>query len=172
MQEEKFERILFLNPESATEEEVKTWEVREAARGIVLDDDGKVGVLHVSKNNYYKLAGGGIDEGEDKITAFKRECLEELGCEVQVVGELGMVEEWRKVFSLHQYSYCYIGKVVGEKGMPNFTERELENGFEIVWLLPEEALEKLQNSVALNIEGEQYIKPRDVAIMKEYLKTI
>lgn len=166
------EKILFLNPEGATEEEVKTWQVREAARGIVLDEEGRVGVLHVSKNNYYKLAGGGIDEGEDRLTAFKRECLEELGCDVEVVGELGVVEEWRKVFSLRQYSYCYVGKVVGEKSKPNFTERELENGFEIVWLLPQDALKKLQNSIASNIEGEQYIKPRDVAIIQKYLVKI
>ncbi len=63
--------ISFLNPESATEDEVKTWDVREAARGIVIDDEGKIAMLHVSKNNYYKLPGGGIDEGEDKETAFK-----------------------------------------------------------------------------------------------------
>ena len=162
--------ILFLNPESATEEEVKTWKVREAARGIVIDDDGKVAMLHVSKNNYYKLPGGGIDEGEDKETAFKRECLEEIGCHVEIVYELGNIVEWRKIFNLKQASFCYIGKVLGEKDMPNFTESELTNGFEIVWIDKNEALEKLKNSISSNFEGEEYIKPRDVAIVEEYLK--
>lgn len=163
-------QIKFLNPENATEEEVSTWKVREAARGIVIDNEGKVAMLHVSKNNYYKLPGGGIDEGEDKETAFKRECMEEIGCAVDIMGVLGVVEEWRKIFELKQISYCYIGKVVGEKGKPNFTESELLNGFEIVWVEKSEALEKLLNAVASNFEGEEYIKPRDVAIVEEYLK--
>jgi 8-oxo-dGTP pyrophosphatase MutT (NUDIX family) len=164
-------QIILLNPENATREEVATWRIREAARGIVLDNEGKVALLHVSKNNYFKLPGGGIDEGEDKETAFKRECQEEIGCEVETVGELGMVVEWRKIFELNQTSYCYVGKIVGEKGNPNFTESELENGFEIVWLEIAEAYEKLKNVVAANFEGEQYIKPRDIAIMEEYLKS-
>jgi 8-oxo-dGTP diphosphatase len=161
--------IKFLNPENATKEEVATWRVREAARGIIIDDTGKVGVLKVDKNNYYKLPGGGIDEGEDKEIAFKREAMEELGCEVEIIGELGLVEEWRKIFSLKQTSFCYIGKVVGEKGQPNFTKSELENGFEVDWLEVSEAYEKIKNSLATNFEGEEYIKPRDVAIMEEYL---
>ncbi len=165
------DKIIFLNPENASEEEVKSWKVREAARGVVVDEEGKVGVLHVSKNNYYKLAGGGIDEGEDKVEAFKRECLEELGSNVEVVGELGEVEEWRKIFLLKQISYCYIGKIIGEKGVPNFTESELENGFEIVWLEPKEALEKIQNAIPSNFEGAEYIKKRDVAIMEKFLKS-
>jgi 8-oxo-dGTP pyrophosphatase MutT (NUDIX family) len=73
--------IAFLNPENVTEDEVKTYSVREAARAVVLDDDNNVALLHATATDYYKLPGGGLDDDVDKIVALKRECIEEIGCD-------------------------------------------------------------------------------------------
>ncbi|HEY4496078.1 MAG TPA: NUDIX domain-containing protein [Candidatus Paceibacterota bacterium] len=121
--------IKLINPENVSEEEVKNYRVREAGRAIVLDENGHIGLLHVSKENYYKLAGGGIEEGEDKIIALRRECLEELGCDIEITGEIGFIVEYRRIFNLKQTSYCYLAKVKGKKGNPDFTDDEKENGF-------------------------------------------
>ena len=56
--------------------------LRLGARGIVVRDDGKIAVFNKSNKNEYKLPGGGIEEKENKEEAFKREVLEETGCEV------------------------------------------------------------------------------------------
>ncbi len=164
--------IKFLNPENAIESEVAVWKIREASRGIVIDSSGKIGLLLVAKSNYYKLPGGGIDDGETKEEGFKRECLEEIGCNVEILKELGKVEEWRKIFGLKQISHCYVAKVVGEKKAPNFTEHEMQNNFEVAWVSQDELLGKIQNSKPSNFEGENYIQPRDVAIVEEFLKQI
>ena len=44
-----------LNPENVSEEEARTYPVREAVRAVVIDNEDKIALLHVSKRNYYKL---------------------------------------------------------------------------------------------------------------------
>ena len=158
--------IAFLNPENVSEEELKAYGTREAARAVVLDNDNKVALLHATKTDYYKLPGGGLDDDTDKIIALKRECREEIGCDVEVLGEIGLVNEWRKFCELHQISYCYFAKLVGEKGTPDFTESEIAEGFEVAWLPYEEALRTLKESKAEQIEAKGYMVPRDIAILE------
>lgn len=158
--------IAVLNPEGVSEEEVRTYPIREAARAIVVDDSGLVALLHVSNKNYYKLPGGGLDDDTDKIVALKRECMEEIGCEVEVLGEVGSLVEYRKFCNLKQISYCYVAKVVGEKGKPDFTESEIGDGFEEVWMSYDDALRALKESKPEGIEGEAYIVPRDTILLE------
>lgn len=158
--------IAFLNPEGVSEEELKKYGTREAARGVVLDNESNVALLHATKTDYFKLPGGGLDNDTDKVVAFKRECREELGCDVEVLKEIGLVNEWRKFCELHQVSYCYLAEVVGDKGTPDFTESEIEEGFEVVWLPYDEALRTLKESKAKQIEAKGYMVPRDIAILE------
>ena len=159
--------LAIINPENASEEEAQSYRIREAARAIVIDADGKVALLHVSKKNYYKLPGGGLDVGEDIMTALKRECQEEIGCDIEVFGEVGSIVEYRKIFTLKQTSYCYVAKVVGEKGMPSFMGDEIEEGFKEVWLSYKDAERALAESKATDYEGSAYIVPRDILFLKE-----
>lgn len=158
--------IAFLNPENATEEEVKSYNLREAARAVVFDEDKNIALLHATTTDYYKLPGGGLDDDTDRIVALKRECIEEIGCDVDVLQELGIVNEWRKIYQIHQISYCYLAKVVGEKGTPDFTDNEIAEGFEVSWLPPEEALQALKLSKAEHISVKGYMVPRDIAILQ------
>src|SRR3989344_4255145 len=132
-------KILLLNPEKVGEEEVKNYSVREAVRAIVQDGDGNIAPLHVTKSKYYKLPGGGIEKGEDKIEALRRECKDEIGSEIEILGEVGTIVEYRKMFNLKQISYCYLAKLKGKKGKSKFTNEEIEDAFEQVWLSYEES---------------------------------
>lgn len=161
-----------INPENASEEEVKNYHVREAGRAVVLDNENMVALLHVTKENYYKLPGGGLEDGEDKIIALKRECIEEIGCDIEVTNEIGTIVEYRKIFSLKQISYCYLAKIKGEKGKPDFTEEEKEGGFEVVWVTFDEAIKLVANSKAGNLEGSLYIVPREIEILSEAKKLL
>lgn len=158
--------LILLNPENVSEEEVKTYSTREAARTVVFDKENNVALLHATKTDYYKLPGGGLDDDTNKVTALKRECREEIGCDVEVMGEIGLVNEWRRFCNLHQISYCYFAKVVGEKGIPDFTESEIAEGFEVVWLPYNEALDIIKRSKAEQIEAKEYMVPRDIAILE------
>ena len=101
------------------------------------------------------------------MMALKRECQEEIGCDVEVIGEIGIIVQYIKIFSLKQTSHCYLAKVKGEKGKPNLTNDEKENGLEQVWLPYNEALKALSGSKATNIEGSAYIVSRDTAFLRE-----
>ena len=46
--------------------------------------------MYAEKFGLYSLPGGGIDDGEDVLTALKREILEETGCTCGSIAELGM----------------------------------------------------------------------------------
>ncbi len=165
------ELIAFLNLEEVPEEESKTFQNRTAVRAVLFDEDNRIALMHVSKKGYYKLPGGGVDEGEELALALERECLEEAGCSIDILHELGRVDEVRRMQSLVQTSFNYIGRVRGEKRIPALTESEAADGFEIVWLGLEEALERLQQSNREN-DAAAYIVLRDTAILTKAMEMI
>lgn len=148
------------------------YSLREAARGIVIDANEAVALLHVTRDHYYKLPGGGIDEGEEPLDAFARELMEEIGCQAEVLHAMGTILEQRYYWNMTQISHCYIARQTGEKGEPNFTDGEHEQGFEVVWVKNiDEAISLLQQThsessgeLARNIA---FMRLRDVAIAKK-----
>jgi 8-oxo-dGTP diphosphatase len=163
-------QLAIINPENVTDEEANGYSTRDAARAVVFDENKFVALLYVSEEKYYKLPGGGIDDLEDIEKALHRECLEEIGSDIDVVTEIGSIVEYRKIFNLKQSSFCYLAKIKGKKGVSNFTEEELKKGFRPVWLAYEEALKDLSNNIATSFEGKNYIVPRDVTFLKEAKK--
>lgn len=67
-------------------------------------------VMYSPKFKLYSLPGGGIEKGEDKEVAVKREVLEEKGFRCVIVNELGFVYENRAHCDFTQYSYYYIAR--------------------------------------------------------------
>jgi len=142
---------------------------RAASRAILMNN-GKIALMNVTKHSYHKLPGGGIEKGEDKKRALKRECQEEVGSEIEILDEIGSIVEYRKIFKLKQISYCYLAKLKGNKGNPSFTDEEVEGNFEPVWLSLEDALQAISKNVATSIEGSAYIVPRDTVFLEESRK--
>jgi len=151
-------------PDQSEDEKTPTRH-RQAARGVVFDSNSNVALLYVSKNNYYKLPGGGLDEGEDIKTALHREIMEEIGCKVEVTGEIGEIVEFRAQQGLMQISHVYSAKVIGEKGEPNFMEDEIEDGFEVRWMPLEDAIKAVENDNTNDYQG-KFIKIRDLTALK------
>ncbi|MCX6795143.1 MAG: NUDIX domain-containing protein [Candidatus Falkowbacteria bacterium] len=156
---------------SLSEEKISTFETRRAARAVVFDSDDQIALLYVSKHSYYKLPGGGLESGEDINEALARECLEEIGCRVDVFAELGEIIEYRDLWSLKQHSYCYLAKVLGEKGLPDFTQEEVNDGFEIKWLPLEEAIKVLEAEASADYQG-KFIQARDSRFLAEAFSVI
>jgi 8-oxo-dGTP diphosphatase len=141
---------------------------REAARAVLLDSDGQVYLLNVSRHGYHKLPGGGVDEGEEIKQALEREILEEVGCNTEIVAELGMIVEFRDYEDggLKQTSYCYLAKQVGEQIDSALEEGELEEGmFEVKSKSIDEAITLLSNDKPDNLEG-KFIQRRDITFLK------
>ncbi|HTH92933.1 MAG TPA: NUDIX domain-containing protein [Candidatus Paceibacterota bacterium] len=137
------------NEENVSEQEASTYKVRKAVRAIVIDQEDNLGLIHITNSDrqYYELPGGGVEEGESLEQACIRECKEEIGCVVEIVRELGMTREYRKKLERINESYCFVVKVVGEKGLPELTEKEKALGVEPVWFSKEESFRLIQQSL-------------------------
>ena len=81
--------------------------LRYGARGIIENENGEIAVFNKQVKNEYKLPGGGIDTGEDPISAFKREAIEETGCEIENVEMIGEIIEEQSDENFVQHSYVF-----------------------------------------------------------------
>ena len=145
---------------------------RQAARAIVFDLDQNVALLHVTKNKYHKLPGGGLEEGEDIETALRREVMEEIGCQIKNIRDLGEIEEFRNKFDLHQVSYCFLADLDGEKGLPHFEQDEIDDGFRPVWLDLDMAIKLLGDEAGVEEYEGKFIQKRDLVFLLEAKKKI
>lgn len=144
---------------------------RRAARAIVFDENKNIALLHVTKDAYYKLPGGGLEGEEDIHEALARECIEEIGCNIKVIGEVGEILEYRPENKLKQTSYCYIADLVGPKGEPHYEQGELDAGFQPIWVSLDEAISLLKNCKP-TFESSYFIIKRDLYFLEEVKKNL
>ncbi|MBU3093516.1 NUDIX domain-containing protein [Clostridium sp. CF011] len=142
-----------------------SYKLRKASRSIVLNDSRKIALLYVSKNNYHKLPGGGIEAGEDRNIALNREVKEEAGVNIDILGEVGTIIEYKNMQKLLQISYCFYSKVKGCIKQPSFTDEEIDNGFQLKWVALDEAILILENDTPDNYIG-KFIQIRDLLFLK------
>lgn len=150
--------------------------VRLGARGIVLNSAGEIALIHKTRKNEYKLPGGGIDEGEDPMAAFIRECREELGYVVEVVEELGTAVEYKSQENFKQLSFVYVAKKVDELDSRSLTDKEKDEGTEFVWLPKLQALEVMKQSLGElkqskydSVYRTKFMVLRDIRILEKYI---
>ncbi len=143
---------------------------REASRAVLLDENDLLPLLCVTKKGYHKLPGGGIDEGESREGALRREVKEEVGSQIKITGEIGEIIEQRAKYNFKQVSYCYLGKIT-TKGNPQFTEGELAKGFRVIWLSLDDAIMQVENDKPNDYEG-IFIQQRDLEFLKAAKKML
>lgn len=134
---------------------------RPSARAIILKD-GKLAAIYSRKHSYYKIPGGGVEPGEDNVTAMMREVREEVGLVVlpDSVKEFGYVHRIQK--GMHepvfvQDNFYYICDVEAEGMQTELSENEREEDFVPVWV-------KLSEAIRVN---EEYVKANSLDSMIE-----
>ena len=118
---------------------------RPSARGIIRRG-GKLAMIYSRARRYYKLPGGGIEEGEDKVTAMIREVSEETGLTVvpESVREYGYVHRIQKgkhepVFI--QDNFYYFCDVLDQLHETELSEQETMEDFVLCWVEPQQAID-------------------------------
>lgn len=107
---------------------------RIGARAILLDKSNRIALMHVTNRNYYKLPGGGLDEGEHIEDTLRRELKEEAGAEsITIVAEVGQINEYREGMKKKSMHKCFLVRLEGELGTSEQTDKELDHGYQIVW---------------------------------------
>jgi len=143
-----------------------SYKLRQAVRAVLFDSNNKIALLKVSKMNYHKLPGGGIEDDENKEMALRRECREETGCDIKIGKDVGMIEEYKDSINIHQKSYCWISNVSGRKGDVKFTKKEKDQEFCLEWVKLDDAISLVKNSKPINYKG-KFIVIRDLEFLKE-----
>lgn len=151
--------------------------IRYGARGIIKRNDGKIAIFNKVNKNEYKLPGGEIENEEKPEEAFNREVLEETGCIIENVNFLGITKELKSHENFQQISYVFKADV--SKITENFklTQKEFDEGGQLIWLDVTEALEKITNcfyelkeSKYENMYHSKFINYRDREILKYYIR--
>lgn len=144
---------------------------RYTARAILKNKDNKYAVMYSHKFNLHSLPGGGVDEGEDIISALKREILEETGCLCDETKELGYVSENRFHCDYTQISYYFIVETSGTTQKTQMTEDEIINNTETQWHTLETMITLISSPVH-DTNQRKFLQARDVAAIKAYLNQI
>lgn len=142
---------------------------RLTARAIVKNQNGLFAVMYSDKFGLHCLPGGGIEDGEDAITALRREILEETGCTCSEIQELGIVYEYRACQNYAQESYYYVVSVSQEARSLHLTPSELESNTVVQWHTFASMLH-LISSPNHTTEQRKYIQARDMAALDAYQK--
>ena len=143
--------------------------IKKAARTVIFDDNGMTPIINVRNGEYYKIPGGGIEEGEDEKMAAIREAKEESGCDVEIldkVGEQEFLDKNPKFGDMIHHSVCFLAKLIGERKETSFDEWEKSNDFKMSWVTYEEACELFESSNTDDFFGKN-INQRDYEFLKK-----
>ncbi len=143
---------------------------RKIARGIVYDEEGYFYFVRAIRDDDFgkailiETSGGGVEKGEDYLTAIKRELKEELGASVDVICKIGVVSDYYNLIHRHNINNYFLCKVLsfGEK---HLMEDEI-NSFHLstLKLTYDEALKEYENRS--NTKVGRLVANRELPILK------
>lgn len=140
---------------------------RITARAIIKRRDGRYAVMYSDKYRLYSLPGGGVEDGENLLSALKREVLEETGCLCDQIDELGYVTENRGSLDYTQINYYFV-VLTGSTGVnPCFTDTERDNRTEVQWHTFEKMVSLITDQKFERVQG-KYLRARDVAALQAF----
>ena len=104
--------------------------------GIFLDESGRRFLTNTRKHiDFYVLPGGRIEMGEESSESLKRELVEELGIDIDIVGIKATTENFFEFDNknYHELQYVYVAKLKDrtiEKNIGRFMGTEEKDIFE------------------------------------------
>ena len=147
--------------------------IRYTARGIVINEKGKYGFLHIKGEDYFgerdhlETCGGGIEEGEYADDALQREVLEEMGYHVKEYELLGAIVDTYNLIRRITCSIFFVCTVdTREKAHTHRTYEEEILVKEIVWLDLNEAMDRLEHDYHSDVD--LIVQRRDALAFKYY----
>ncbi len=113
------------------------YEDRQAVKLIIKNNKGEIALVTNPVHNFFLLPGGGA-ESNDLEKEAKREALEEVGCYVNIINEIGKVEEFRNRKARRYITTCFIAEIERRNDKDLRTEKEKRVGLNVRWFKPED----------------------------------
>ena len=134
---------------------------RPGAYAIIINkNDDKIGIVKVITDegveNFY--LGGGIEEGETKLEALKREMIEEAGYTIKNIKEL---EEVGSYIFAEDHGYIEVIASVYIAEFDKKVAEPIEKDHNVIWVKPEEYVDKMFREWQIYIM-EKFIEKRKV----------
>ena len=144
---------------------------RLTARAIVKNQDGLYAVMYADKFKLHSLPGGGVEDGEDVLTALRREVYEETGCICDEIQELGIVSENRASLDYTQINYYFVVTTTHTPGENHLTESEQASRTVVQWHTFDMMVRLINEQEFDRVQG-KYLKARDMVALREYSKWV
>ena len=153
----------------------KITHTRNVVRAFVINENNEVAIIRIKGEDifgvrdYYETPGGGVKKYERKISALKREILEEVGVTIKDITPIARVVDYYNLINRRNdnyYFYCYVDEYK-EKHLEEY-EKTL---FEKVEWIP---INDLLNSY-LNVEDKPIsilVKQREIPVIRLFLDMI
>ena len=148
--------------------------IRYTARALLENQDGKFAFLHIVGEDFFgvrdhlETCGGGLEEGEKLDETIVREVKEEVGLDIieyELVGSILDAYNLINRITLSTFFHCKVDNNNLSKVHRTYEEEVLIK--EILWLDPDEALDRLKNSPKSNVD--KIVQRRDFAALEYYL---
>lgn len=143
---------------------------RVTARGIVLDEEGRIALHLIHRDDifgnetYYETPGGGVDEGETPEEAVIRECKEELGEDIEVLRALGVVKDAYNLIRRKNENHYFLCKKLSQ-GEKHFVSEGDSLIQKTVWVNLEEGIALLKKQDDHGVSA--LVKARELPILEE-----
>ena len=144
---------------------------RITARAIVRNQSGLYAVMYADKWKLHSLPGGGVEDGEDVLTALRREVYEETVCVCDDIRELGIVLENRATLDYTQINHYFVVTTAHTAVETHLTEAERNCCTVVKWVKFDELVRLIGQQEFDRVQG-KYLKLRDVAALAEYAKCV
>lgn len=149
---------------------------RKIVRAIVFDEEKKFYFVRIHRDDSFgkatliETSGGGVEKGEDLETAIQRELKEELGAEVEILQEIGIVSDYYNHVHRHNINHYFLCKVrsFGEKNLMPYEIRDFY--MESLKLSYEEAIREYEK--CSNTKLGRLIAQREVPVLEEVKKML
>ena len=144
---------------------------REIVRAIVFDEEKNFYFVRIHRDDSFgkatliETSGGGVEKGENLEEAIKRELKEELGAEVEILREIGIVSDYYNLIHRHNMNHYFLCKVraFGEKNLMPYEIRDFH--METWKLSYEEAIKEYEK--CSNTKLGRLIAQREVPVLEE-----
>ena len=150
---------------------LSTKEPRRTSRAILINEENKYAVMYARKFNLHSLPGGGIDNGENEISALIREVFEETGCVCDNIEPLGIVSENRFHADFTSLSYYFVVHTKTKQTVLHLTDSEIENGTILKWCSFDE-LYSLIKDIVHETNQRKFLQARDLLALNEYMQRL